>query len=114
MNKVFTAVLFLMMMVSFYPALQAGEGTAGDYAAGLGKNIGRGLWNVASSPAEIPCTISSDMKENAGTGFFTGFGKGLAFMVRRIVIGVSEIGTFRLPAERTIAPVCSAKPQPQV
>lgn len=110
----FAAILFVIMAFSFSPILRAGEGTAGDYAAGMGKNIGRGLWNVASSPAEIPCTISSDMKENAGTGFFTGFGKGLGLMVRRIVVGVSEIGTFMMPAEATIPPVCRQKPQPQV
>ncbi len=114
MKKIFSAMMFAFVFMSFFPSVQAGEGTAGDYAAGMGKNIGRGLWNVASSPAEIPCTISSDMKENAGTGFFTGFGKGLAFMVRRIIVGVAEIGTFMMPADATIPPVCAQKPQPQV
>ena len=101
---ILAAALSLMAPKSF-----AGEGTSGDYARDMAIQFGRGLWNIVSSPAEIPCGIRDDMKVNAGTGFFTGFGKGLAFFVRRAVIGVSEVVTFVMPEGRTIAPVCAAK-----
>ena len=87
----------------------AGEGTAGDYASGMGIQFVRGLGNILSSPAEIPCTISSDMSVNSSTGFFTGFGKGTAFMLRRILVGVCEVGTFMLPSAATLPTVCKKK-----
>ena len=103
-------ILSALLMASFLPVAAAGEGTAGDYASGMGIQIGRGLWNVVSSPAEIPCTMRDDMSDgNAAAGAFTGFGKGLALMVRRIVVGVSEIGTFVMPSEATIPGVCAQK-----
>jgi hypothetical protein len=42
-------------------------------------------------------------------GGFTGFGKGTVFMLRRILVGVTEVGTFVIPMERTIPRVCSEK-----
>lgn len=92
----------------------SGEETAGDYFYGMGAQLGRGLVNVVSSPAEIPCTMTQDTKEQGASGLATGFGKGTFYMLRRIVIGVSEIGTFILPAERTIPPVCQEKPSAAV
>ena len=113
MKNKFLSVLILFLAVVFAscPQVFAGEGTAGDYFSDMGKQTGRGLLNIVTSPAEIPCTMSDDIHEKgAGTGIFTGFGKGLAFMVRRIVIGVSEIATFIIPrSEASIAPVCQAK-----
>lgn len=91
------------------PHAAASESTAGDYAYGAGANVTRGLWNVISSPAEIPCAIREDVKQQGGAGAFMGFAKGLAFMVRRIVVGVSEIGTFVLPAEATLPGVCQSR-----
>ena len=109
MNRKMTVILFVLMVSLIWAGAGfAGEGTAGDYVGGMGRNLGRGLWNIVSSPAEIPCTMSKDMSTNAGTGFFTGLGKGLGLMVRRMVVGVSEIATFVMPAEATIPPVCKA------
>jgi putative exosortase-associated protein (TIGR04073 family) len=87
------------------------EGTAGDYGAGMGTKFGRGLWNVVSSPAEIPCTMNQDMRTmNPAAGFFTGFGKGTVFMLRRMLVGVSEFAVFYMsPFEATLPPVCSAE-----
>src|SRR5689334_16312007 len=100
-------VLGAWIAVAAVPPVFAAEGTAGDYFAGMGKNLGRGLWNVVSSPAEIPCTMSDDMEGgNAAAGFFTGMGKGLVFMGRRIVVGASEILTFVLPAAPVLPGVC--------
>ena len=107
-------IFFLSFLILSLPPALAGEGTAGDYVAGMGKNIGRGLINVVSSPAEIPCTMRDDVKEQGGSGYATGFGKGFAFMLRRILIGVSEIATFVLPAEATIDPVCHQPPKQNI
>lgn len=90
------------------------EGTSGDYFKGLGKQLGRGVWNVVSSPAEIPCTMTSEIKVKGGSGTFSGLGKGLLFFGRRLVVGVSEILTFVMPSEATLPMVCSGDPPPQV
>lgn len=89
-----------------FPAFAAGEGTSGDYAKDIGTKFGRGLVNVVTSPAEIPCTIADDLSVHPDYGFFTGLGKGTVFMLRRILVGVTEVGTFMIPMERTIPPVC--------
>ena len=99
-------VLFLVLSLCVVSSTYAGEGTAGDYMGEIGTKFGRGLWNVVTSPAEIPCTISLEMKEGASKGFLTGFGKGMAFMLRRILVGATEMITFVIPMERTIPPVC--------
>ena len=86
----------------------AGEGTAGDYFSGMGIQIGRSLWNIISSPAEIPCTMRDDIKADGGMGAATGFGKGIAFFLRRALVGVSEFATFVMPSEGTLPAVCTA------
>jgi putative exosortase-associated protein (TIGR04073 family) len=110
-NKSFgLALAILLLLTSLYPQAFAAEGTAGDYFKNMGKQLGVGLFNVVSSPAEIPCTIGSEMSERPNVGFFTGFGKGTVFMLRRIVVGVSEVATFLLPREESSLPVvCTTK-----
>ena len=105
------SIFLLAVMISFMGANAAfaGEETSGDYLSEIGTKFGRGLLNVVSSPLEIPCGIGADMSQNAGTGFFTGFGKGTWLMARRILVGVTEVGTFMIPAEATIPTVCKAK-----
>lgn len=94
-------------VLSFVPAaFVAAEGTAGDYMYGIGTKFGRGLENVVTSLAEIPCTIHSDMKDRGGSGFFHGLGMGTLYMFRRMLVGVTEVGTFFIPMERTIPRVC--------
>lgn len=78
----------------------------GDYFYGIGTKFGRGLENIFTSFAEIPCTVRADMKEQGGSGFLPGFGMGTVFMFRRMLIGVSEAGSFFIPMERTIPRVC--------
>lgn len=107
-KKILKAILFagvLLQPIQSYAA----EETAGDYMVGIGTKFGRGLENVVTSPAEIVCTMSDDMQESAVSGFFTGFGKGTVYMLRRILVGVTEIGTFIIPMERTIPRVCAEK-----
>lgn len=105
-------ILLLLTVVMLLPAsFVSAEETAGDYMYGVGTKFGRGLENVATSFAEIPCTIHKDMKDQGGMGFFSGFGKGTLFMLRRMLVGVAEVGTFFIPMDRTIPRVCQeAKP----
>lgn len=113
-KKIFTG-LFVVILISAFAGIAAAEGeTAGDSAAGMGVKFGRGLWNVVSSPAEIPCTMRDDIKRDGGMGTVTGFGKGIAFFVRRAVVGVCEVGTFMIPMEATLPPVCAAPGTPAV
>ena len=101
------AILFItLIMLPATFASSAEEATVGDYMYGIGTKFGRGLENVATSFAEIPCTIHADMKEQGGSGFFSGLGMGTVFMLRRMLIGVSEVGSFFIPMERTIPRVC--------
>lgn len=103
--------VFIFAFLFIYPVLVfAGEGTAGDYMADMASQFGRGLVNIVTSPAEIPCTMSDDIQSQGGVGAVTGLGKGLAFFVRRVVVGVSELGTFFMPAPPVLPTVCT-KPQ---
>ncbi len=87
----------------------AGEETLGDTAVASGTKFVRGLGNVLSSPAEIPCTMAADIRDAGGIGALTGFGKGIVFMLRRILVGVDEVGTFIIPMEATLPAVCTRK-----
>ncbi len=100
------AVLFSLSVPAF-----AGDGTSGDTMSSVGRKFGRGLWNILSSPAEIPCTTGDEISNRgAAAGTFTGLGLGIAYMCRRILVGATEVGTFMIPMEATIPPVCSDKP----
>ena len=105
-------ILLAVLAVSFAAAgtgYAAGEETTGDYAGGMGKQFVRGLGNIITSPAELPCTIGNEMSTSPSVGFFTGLGKGTVFMLRRILVGVCEVATFVLPSEPTLPPVCQKK-----
>lgn len=101
--------IFALVVLACVPRVYAEEATAGDYFYGIGTKFGRGLENVVTSLAEIPCTIPVDMKDKGGVGFFSGFGKGTVFMLRRMLVGVTEVGTFFIPMERTLPRVCQEK-----
>lgn len=94
----------------FMPQALADEETAGDYFRGIGSKFGRGLVNVVTSPAEIPCRMADEMSESPAAGFFTGLGKGLGFMLRRLLVGVDEILTFFIPMEPDLPVVCHEAP----
>jgi putative exosortase-associated protein (TIGR04073 family) len=86
--------------------VMASEATTGDLVTDSFTQLGRGLVNVVSSPAEIPCNMANDMEGGPWYGFLTGLGKGTVFMVRRMFVGVCEVGTFVIPMEATLPPVC--------
>jgi putative exosortase-associated protein (TIGR04073 family) len=98
--------ILLIMLVMFSTQCFSAEETVGDYMYGIGTKFGRGLENVVTSVAEIPCTIHADMKDQGGSGFFPGLGMGTVYMLRRMLIGICEVGSFFIPMERTIPRVC--------
>ena len=100
-----SGMVFIMILTLMTPVCAA-EGTAGDYFYGISTKFGRGLGNVVSSLAEIPCTTKAEMQNRGVSGLATGFGKGFLFMLRRILVGVDEVATFVIPMEPTLSPVC--------
>lgn len=88
--------------------------TGADYAVGVSQKFGRGLLNVLSSPLEIPCTLRDEIQERGGAGTVTGLFRGLVFMARRLFVGSAEVGTFMIPMEATLPPVCAKKAEAQV
>ena len=103
------SILIVFSLIWTAAGFAAGEGTSGDYLKDMGSQFVRGLGNVITSPAEIPCTIGGELSENSSTGFLTGLGKGTVFMLRRILVGVCEVVTFVIPSEATLPPVCQKK-----
>lgn len=101
-----SVLLVVLIILPATIAFSAEEATVGDYMYGIGTKFGRGLENIATSFAEIPCTIRTDMKDQGGSGFFPGLGMGTVYMLRRMFIGVCEVGSFFIPMERTIPRVC--------
>ncbi len=101
-------ISILLIALTVLPAtfVLAEEATVGDYMYGIGTKFGRGFENIVTSFAEIPCTIHKDMKDQGGMGFFPGFGMGTVYMLRRMFVGVCEVGSFFIPMERTIPRVC--------
>ena len=99
--KRFLSLIAILSLV-FIPGSVYAGGSA-DYMVEISSKFGNGLKNVLTSPAEIPCTMRDD-------GPFTGFFKGTGFMLRRILVGVTEVGTFMIPMEETLPPVCAKRP----
>lgn len=106
MNRKMRAGLFVLVISLGWAGAGFAEETTGDYMSGMGSQFVRGLGNVITSPAEIPCTIGNEMSARPDVGFFTGFGKGTVFMLRRILVGVCEVGTFMIPSQAILPPVC--------
>ena len=100
------SLVFLICLALLPVPLMFAEGTVGDYMYDSGAQFGRGLENVVTSLAEIPCTVHADMKDQGGSGFFPGLGMGTLYMLRRMLVGVTELGTFFIPVGRTIPRVC--------
>jgi len=103
MRKHFLILLFMVMLPTV--------GRAGDYVEDIGAKFGRGIENFITSPAEIPCTMESEMhKGDRIIRFFSGFGKGTVYFLRRAIVGTTEVVTFMIPMERTLPRVCKEEP----
>lgn len=85
-----------------------------DYAIAITEKLGRGVGNVLSSPLELPCAIRDDVSKQGAAGIGTGLFRGLALFVRRVLVGVTEAGTFIIPMEATLPRVCAKKPAPAI
>ena len=68
----------------------------------------RGIANTASSPFEIFCGVSEEMKsaEQKRVAFFSGLGNGFMTFLNRFLEGVTDIGSFMIPTEGEIEQVC--------
>lgn len=91
-----------------------GYADSADYAVEITEKFGRGVGNVLSSPIEIPCGFRDEMEERGAAGIVSGLFRGLTLFFRRVLVGVTEIGTFIIPMEATIPRVCAEKPKPAV
>ena len=100
--------LLILLLLLGLGATSAYAGSA-DYSVEISQKLGRGVLNLLSSPLEIPCTIRDDVSEKGAAGAATGLFKGLAFFLRRALVGITEAGTFMIPMEATLPPVCSKK-----
>lgn len=106
--------LAVLAMLSFPTAPRALAQGSADYSVEISQKFGRGLLNVLSSPFEIPCAIRDDVAGTGAGGAVTGLFKGVAFFARRLLVGVCEVGTFVIPMEATLPPVCAEKPAANV
>lgn len=113
LRKLFFLWGTILLFGTSTPPLARAEGGA-DYSVEVSQKFGRGLLNVLSSPFEIPCGMRDEVAERGAAGVGTGLFKGLAFMARRILVGVTEVGTFVIPMGATIPPVCAKKVAAQV
>jgi len=104
-RKVKMLVLFVFFLAT--PLAYAENGA--DYAVGISQKFGRGIVNVFTSPLEIPCGVRDEMAQRGGAGIGSGFFKGMALFLRRALVGVTEVGTFMIPMEETLPPVCRKK-----
>ena len=111
--KRFLAITSLILLWGLGVPLGRAESSA-DYSVEISQKLGRGALNLLSSPLELPCAIRDDISERGAAGVGTGLFKGLAFFLRRALVGVTEIGTFVIPMEETLPPVCAKKPAPAV
>lgn len=110
-----SVITFLILAVVFdmaIPPLYA-QGKI-DYTIEVSQKLGRGVINVVSSPAEIPCTLKNEVEDRGAVGSVSGFFRGIVFMLRRILVGSTEIMSFVIPMKETLPPVCARRPPAQV
>ena len=105
------AVIFFLLFLLVTATVYA-EGV--DYSVEISQKVGRGLANALSSPLEIPCGIRDEVADRGGVGVVTGLFKGIGLFVRRLLVGVTELGTFMIPMEETLSAVCAKKALPGI
>ena|SRR3989338_2123292 len=68
--------------------------------------LGRGLCNILTSPLELPAQSSkANNSDGPFAGATVGVLKGLQMTVTRAVVGVYEVATFMLPAQKNSEPI---------
>jgi putative exosortase-associated protein (TIGR04073 family) len=86
-------------------AVPASAMDAGQYAAGAGTKLGRGLVNTTTGWGEIPTQTVIGSKEDGVLGGVGGFFKGIGLSVARTLAGAFEIATFWAPVPERFEPV---------
>ena len=109
MRRMFSLVICLVFLCSS----SIGFADSSAYPVEVISKLGRGISNVALSPAEISVNMykqarqaeSADGNDSSiGVGYFTGFFVGIGFMVARIGVGVAEIVSFPIPTRPMMNP----------
>jgi putative exosortase-associated protein (TIGR04073 family) len=112
MKRVTACLLAIsVFLTALVPMTLAGDGGGWDYAVDISSKFGRGLTNIITSPAEIPCNVANEMDDMGPyKGFFPGLGLGVFKMGRRMFDGVLDIGTFIIPSNTEEMPyVCQGR-----
>lgn len=104
MNKKIV-VAFFLCTVFFQPTGRAYE-KSGDYMRDSFTKLGKGLTNVVTSPFEMPCVWSHEIKDKEAVGIFYGLPKGALFFARRLLFGVTEVAGFIIPSHETLPDIC--------
>lgn len=94
----------LMILAAVFAALPAFAMDGGDYAAGSGTKLGRGVVNGATGWMEVPKQTAIGGQEAGVPGVVGGFFKGVAMGVARTVVGAVEIATFWAPVPERFEP----------
>lgn len=94
------AIFALLFSLSAPNALASYE-NGNDYFMDSFSKLGRSAWNIATSPAAVPCGINNELKEseNNFVDFFVGIGKGTVTALNRLGTGAFEAVTFWYPTE---------------
>lgn len=95
----------IVMLASVFAALPAFASDAGDYVAGSGTKLGRGVVNGATGWAEVPKQTVIGGQDGGATGVVGGFFKGIGMGVARTAVGAYEIATFWAPVPERFEPV---------
>jgi putative exosortase-associated protein (TIGR04073 family) len=107
--------IILILLTSLIPVTLA-DGGGWDYVVDISSKFGRGITNILTSPAEIPCNVANQMDDMGPyKGFFPGLGLGVFKMGRRMFDGVLDIGTFVIPSKTEEMPyVCQGRKEQPV
>lgn len=82
-----------LLVLGFAGSSQAAEGSS--YADGMWRKLGRGITNIATSPAELIRTPSVVSQRDGNlAGWSVGIVQGAWRGVLRLLTGVFEVGTF--------------------
>lgn len=92
---------FRILLLASVMAVASGNVHAGDnYGVKIGKKLGTGLANIATSWLEVPKSmINTYNQANLVFGLTGGLAKGLVNMGGRIVTGAIDVATFPLPTK---------------
>jgi putative exosortase-associated protein (TIGR04073 family) len=98
-------VSLLLVVAAMLAAAPAFAMDAGQYAAGAGTKLGRGVVNTVTGWGEIPVQTVIGSAQDGVLGGVGGFFKGIGLGVARTLAGAFEIATFWAPVPEQFEPV---------